>query len=238
MNEQMKKIFDQMGVKEIGLDEEFKFHCNKCGKCCLHREDILLNPQDVYNMSKELKITPQELTDQYCEMYIGRDSRIPIVRLKPRGQIKRCPMLKNKKCMVHNVKPSVCATYPLGRCLTAESVDAGKGKIQYIINHTNCGDNTETHTVREWLNMFGIPVEDEFFIKWQETAIYLARTVPEIEKHTDREEMIMIWLYIFSGMYLNYDTGKNFMPQFEENVHNVRSVIDGMKNEKGGSENV
>lgn len=39
-------------------------------------------------MSKELNITPNELFEKYCEMYIGSDSRMPIVRLKPRGSIR------------------------------------------------------------------------------------------------------------------------------------------------------
>lgn len=129
MDEQMKNILDRMGAREIGLDEEFKFHCSMCGKCCIHREDILLNPKDVYSMSKELKITPEKLIDQYCEMYIGSDSRVPIVRLAPRGQTRRCPLLKNRKCIVHSAKPAVCAMYPLGRCMAVENVpDPFKGR--------------------------------------------------------------------------------------------------------------
>ena len=28
----------------VGLDDIFKFHCDQCGKCCIHREDIILSP--------------------------------------------------------------------------------------------------------------------------------------------------------------------------------------------------
>lgn len=193
MDEQMKNILDRMGAREIGLDEEFKFHCSMCGKCCIHREDILLNPKDVYSMSKELKITPEKLIDQYCEMYIGSDSRVPIVRLAPRGQMRRCPLFKNRKCIVHSAKPAVCAMYPLGRCMAVENVpgaDAREGKTLYILNHTECGDASGTYTVREWLGMFGIPAEDEFFKKWQKTAVYLAQKFNEMEKHAGGDEMM------------------------------------------------
>ena len=31
----------------VGLDDTFKFHCDQCGKCCTHREDIILSPMDI-----------------------------------------------------------------------------------------------------------------------------------------------------------------------------------------------
>ncbi|MDE7352960.1 MAG: YkgJ family cysteine cluster protein [Acetatifactor sp.] len=88
-----------------------------CSNCCFHTEGVLLNPKDVYNISKELGLSPQETIEQYCETYIGVDLRMPIVRLKPRGSVQRCPSLKNHKCSVHKAKPAVCAMFPIGRCL-------------------------------------------------------------------------------------------------------------------------
>lgn len=39
----IKELKEQLGYTEIGLDETFKFHCTQCGKCCIHRDDILLS---------------------------------------------------------------------------------------------------------------------------------------------------------------------------------------------------
>ena len=103
--------------RETGLDEEFKFNCTMCGKCCINREDILLNPKDMFNLAKELNMEPKQVLEAYCETYIGSDSRFPIVRLKPKGSIKRCPLLKDRKCSVHKAKPTVCAMFPIGRCV-------------------------------------------------------------------------------------------------------------------------
>lgn len=93
MDERLKDIVENLESMKIGLDEPFKFHCTMCGKCCIHREDILLSPKDIYNISKELDIKPEEMFGLYCEVYVGSDSRVPIVRLKPRGSVKRCPLL-------------------------------------------------------------------------------------------------------------------------------------------------
>ena len=70
MDERLKDIVDNLESMIIGLDEPFKFHCDMCGKCCIHREDILLSPRDIYNMSKELGIKPEEVsTVKKQEMY-------------------------------------------------------------------------------------------------------------------------------------------------------------------------
>lgn len=121
MDNRLKEIVDNFDQMKIGLDEPFKFHCTMCGKCCIDREDILLTPRDIYNMSKELGLNPRDFFIAYCENYIGSDSRMPIVRLKPRGSIKRCPLLKDRKCSVHKAKPAVCAMFPIGRCIRFEN---------------------------------------------------------------------------------------------------------------------
>ena len=138
MNQRLQHIVEHYDEMCIGTDEHFRFHCKQCGKCCINREDILLNPKDLYNISKELGLAPRDTIAQYCEVYLGQNSRIPIVRLKPRGSIKRCPLLRDRKCSVHNAKPTVCALFPLGRSikLDAKETDSNaieRARIQYII---------------------------------------------------------------------------------------------------------
>ena len=223
MDERLKEIVDNLESMEIGLDETFKFHCTMCGKCCIHREDILLSPKDIYNMSKELGIKPEEMFEQYCEVYVGSDSRVPIIRLKPRGSVKRCPLLKSRKCLVHKAKPTVCAMYPIGRCLVADNKkeglkDISKNQIQYIFSNPGCGDCSETHTVREYLESFGIPVEDDFFLKWQQAIFDMGKFFRKIEKAVSQETMELVWTAAFTGLYLHYDIGQEFVSQFNDNV--------------------
>ncbi len=240
MDERLKDIVENLDSMKIGLDEPFKFHCDMCGKCCIHREDILLSPKDIYNMSKELGIKPEELFERYCEVYVGPDSRVPIVRLKPRGSVKRCPLLKNRKCMVHKAKPTVCAMFPVGRCIVAANPkeglkDISQGKFQYIFSNPGCGDASETHTVREYLESFGIPVEDDFFLKWQQAVLDMGNFFRKIEKTVKHETMELVWRAAFIGLYLHYETGKDFMPQFEDNVKNFFDMLYSIFTEGGGS---
>ena len=228
MDDRLQKIVNNFEHMKIGLDDTFKFECKMCGKCCIHREDILLNPKDIYNMAKELNLKTGELVEKYCEAYIGPDSRIPIIRLLPRGSVNRCPLLKDRKCMVHSSKPTVCAMYPIGRCITLLGKTAADiDSIQYIFNKPDCkgSDGSETHTVREWLETFGIPVVDEYFIKWQRIAMDMGSAFREMEKKISEETMLMLWNAAFISLYLHYDTEQDFMCQFEENAQKFTELL-------------
>lgn len=215
----------------IGLDDTFKFHCRRCGMCCLNREDILLSPMDIYKMAKELKLTPTQFFAQYCQTHIGDNSRMPIISLQPVGDEMRCPLLKNHKCSVHKVKPSVCALYPLGRYISlskdeysAEGV--ANSEVKYLIQPIECGDNSQTHTVREWLADFDIKLEDEAFIRWHQTIAKIGDKIHELEKKWDMMTMMEVWFMIRVFLYERYDTDQPFMPQFEENAGIVTHMLE------------
>lgn len=231
MDERLKGIVDNFDNMKIGLDETFKFHCTMCGNCCINREDILLSPKDIYNISKELGVTTDDFFKKYCEVYIGSDSRVPIVRLKPQRADKRCPLLKKMKCRVHRAKPTVCAMFPIGRCIIADNPQEGlkdidASQIQYIFNNPGCGDASEDHTVREWLESFGISVPDEFFIKWQQTVLKMGNILRTIEKGMSSNIMEQVWNAAFVGLYLSYDLDQKFLPQFEANTKKFFDMMD------------
>lgn len=241
MDKRLQYIAENLDAMTVGVDEPFKFHCDMCGKCCINREDILLNAKDIYNMSKELQMEPVDMFKKYCETYIGESSRIPIVRIKPRGSIKRCPLMKEHKCSVHKAKPTVCAMFPIGRCIkmdaSNQNVEINTSDIRYIFTDPGCGDNSETHTVREWLGEFGIPLEDEFFLAWNRTISELGAIFHKGEKVLSEEGMMAAWNLTFVKIYLDYDMAKEFLPQYKENVEEVLAVMRTMptkKNKKKG----
>lgn len=231
MDQRMKDIMDRFESMKIGLDEPFQFGCTMCGECCVNREDILMSPRDIYRMAKDLRLSASRLFLQYCEAYVGQDSRMPVVRLKPCGTDRRCPLLKGRKCMVHNAKPAVCAMFPIGRCLVGKNSgegirDISKTNIQYIFVNPGCGDKSGTYTVREYLESFGIPADDEYFMEWQRTVLHMVNIFQKAEKEVGKEVMERAWSAAFTGLYLHYDINEEFMPQFEENVEKFVGTVE------------
>ena len=44
----------------LSIDDTFQFHCNQCGECCKHREDILISPFDLFRLTRYLNMKPTE----------------------------------------------------------------------------------------------------------------------------------------------------------------------------------
>lgn len=231
MDTRMERIRQDFENKQLGVDEPFPFHCTMCGKCCIHREDIFLTPKDLYSLARELHQMPEAVFDQYCEWYIGADSRLPIVRLKPQGSVRRCPLLKDRKCSVHNAKPTVCAMFPIGRGMAVEKSridEVTAADIRYFFTNPGCGDGSETHTVKEWLGAFGIPLQDDFFIEWQKCLMKLSLRFHEMEKKPG-SDMRAVWDSALVLLYLTYEVGMEFEPQFREHVAELQKLLDNME---------
>lgn len=241
MNQNM--TYQSIEEMTVDLDASFKFHCTQCGKCCEHRDDIILSPMDIFRMSKELKLTPTEFSLQYCRVNIGPTSRMPIVTLQPVGSNDRCPLLKNHKCIVHNVKPSVCAMFPLGRYLAIDKDKFGNESIagstvKYMLQPIDCGDDSETHTVREWLSGFDIALEDKAYLAWNQVISDVSTRIQKLEKTQDMLTMMEVWFVARLLLYLRYDTGKDFLPQMQENASYLNELLSDIPRMKEVLKNV
>lgn len=230
MDERLKEIAEDFDRFSIGIDDSFNFKCRSCGKCCRNRHDILLNPRDLFRISMHLELLPRDVVAKYCETYIGPDSRIPIVRLLPVGGNNRCPFLVDKRCQVHPVKPAVCALFPLGRVLKSPESDMVPGvepmTMQYIINPVDCGAKRKQQTVREWLDKWGYEHPDDYFVKWNTVMMDFSSLIRMMESQEAAEKALKIlWDFVYYHAYINYRTGSEFMPQFDENLAQIAAIV-------------
>ena len=212
---------EELETNLLDLDFEFRFKCRRCGKCCIHQDMIIFNARDIFNIAKKKGMTMQQVVEAYTEVYIGRNSRIPIIHLLSNGPKGACPLLENGRCSVHDCKPTVCALFPLGR-VALNSKDGQPLKegetpeVKYILNDHSCGSAKKVNTVRSWLAKFGIPEQDEFYLLWNKVRMSLTPAVMKLEEEKVSEPVLeMLWGVIYETLYLHYDTSQEFMPQFQ-----------------------
>ena len=228
----IKELKEQLGYEEIGLDDIFVFHCTQCGKCCIHREDILLSPKDLFHIAKKLKITPEVALAQYCETYLGRNSHIPVVRLKPQGSVKRCPLLKNQKMFGTRCKTrSLCYSFCWSSSFLLDVFFRNPEELSvgYVFNDPECGDRSETHTVREWFHKFNIPLKDDYFFAWTKTKATLSKHLRFLEGRLSEKTMVSIWNATLITLYLNYEVTEDFQTQFQKNSDMLLSLIEKLR---------
>ena len=133
-------------------------------------------------------------------------------------------------CRVHLQKPVVCALFPLGRAMAYEDPNKDFSSIIYVLNPTACGSRRTKYTVESWLKEFGIPADDEFFLEWNTILFYLIDQIKFLEeKKVSAEGMDVVWNGVTGHLYLDYDTGKDFMEQFRENVRVLRETFSKLR---------
>lgn len=212
--------------KPMDLHSKFKFHCTMCGRCCIHREDILLNAKDVFNLALILKTSCKRVAQHFGDMYVGTNSRMPIIRLLPTGDDHRCPfLLPDKRCAVHEKKPTVCALYPLGRFIKRDASKVGEidyDSVAYLCNKVDC-NKSRIHTVQEWLIRSRIPLADEFFVKW--TTVMLK--IIDAMKAADMADKCFRDASDRLGelLYFDYDTSEEFLPQFIARIPQIDNLL-------------
>ena len=215
----MNKNIRDMSYEEImdspmlGLDDSFPFRCKSCGKCCKHREDILLTPYDVYRLARYLERKPEEIIEGYCEVYEGHSSHLPVVRIVPRPPENSCPFLRNKKCAVHAGKPVLCRVFPLAR------ISRGMGKAEFYYGEgPKCGHGMGITTVRNWIADVAFDESERAGVIWTVALQRIIPTINENRKARSSEDNSRILDAFFSTMYLPYDTAKDFAAQCQENT--------------------
>lgn len=198
-----------METHKLGLDDTIQFRCKACGKCCKHRDDVILTPYDLFRIARSLVRTPAEIIERYCVVYGGKDSHMPIVKIDPVPPDNTCPFLRDRKCIVHKDKPLVCAVYPLARATGPE------GPFYVLKPDVKCGGNDRTVSVRDWIGPVRNDESDEFSVLWFDVINALTRPLQTQwgDFSSDRRDEILTTFHKL--LNLCYDTHQDFIPQFK-----------------------
>ena len=210
----LRKDIDYVMNHKLGLDDTFQFRCKGCGKCCTHREDVLLTAYDLFRIARYFGRSPAEILSRYCESYIGGRSHLPVVRIKPVPPDNACPFLRNKRCMVHKDKPVVCASFPLGRVY-----QPGEKSPYFVLQpDVDCGGEPRTVTVRDWLGHLSGEESERAGLLWGDITTTVTRTFMDSWDQLTEEKQDNVFQCLLTLLYLLYDVREPFLPQFEANA--------------------
>ena len=98
--------------------------------------------------------------------------------------------------------------FPLGRYIAFGKDDFGKkelncGEVKYLLQPIECGDKSETHTVREWFGDFDVSLEDTAFVHWNQAMSVISMKLKELEMQLDMMVMMSLWLTVRIALYEN-----------------------------------
>ncbi len=219
MNKQLRELSDDEldHLQTLGLDDTFDFQCKACGRCCKNRHDILLTAYDVYKLAKILGRTPGEIIVRYCEVYEGYTSHLPIVRLLPVPPDDSCPFLRNRKCSVDSLKPTVCRVYPLARIYDADSAS------RYYFNGSSCKHEPKTVKVRDWIGNVASDEDENAGRLWRDIMFWLIPLLqPDKIPPLKRKQAL---IKLLETLWFSYDMQKPFVPQLESKLKMIKEIF-------------
>lgn len=251
--EAIRKFTGDDNLQFIGPNDTFGFKCQQCGKCCMNREDIILNPFDIYNGAKYLGIEPIDFLKQYCFTNLGAHSKMPMVLLATTDN-GFCPLLKfdvkdggKFKCTIHPAKPGACSNHPIGVTFVT-NMETGEHNMQYI-KTSQCSNSVsdEQQLVKDWVKPYTDNI-DEINIAhdiqrlvsqhfdsrkfWYILSMLLK--VSQETNHKEHAEMINIAItkYLSTSVgigYTEYDINKPFIEQAQKNIEELNEFYKDTK---------
>jgi Fe-S-cluster containining protein len=222
MSKQIRQMSGEevMKLPRLGLDDTFEFRCKACGKCCKHREDVILTAYDMFRIANFLGRTPAEIFERYCHVYEGGSSHLPIVRVVPVPPYNSCPFLRNKRCAIHEKKPVVCRVYPLARIFLSEG-----GGAEFIYSGASCKHDPQTVTVREWIGDAASAEAEEAGRLWVDILRDITLLIHPDKLEISEEKRRNMLTMIFLNLYINYETDKPFLIQMKSNFETIKLLL-------------
>lgn len=191
--------------------DSFSFACAGCGDCCRGREDIVLSGYDLWRIANYLRLPPVLVVRSFCRQYIGVDSGMPVVRLRPIQKEKAsCPFLYKSRCAIHEAKPLVCALYPLGQTIDED------GTVHYFQQPTSCGGQVYQAKVTDYLGLYHVEEREPLDALWAQTCLALSRRIMALAE-TDPVQAKLLRQKAYRLLYLDYEWTEPFAPQFAKN---------------------
>ena len=121
MNKNLEEISDG---KRYGLNDMVRAACNDCAGCSSCCEDmgesIILDPLDIYELTKNMNTTFENLLKEQIELHVADGMILPNLKMTDKDV---CPFLKEKRCSIHSFRPGICRVFPLGRIYEENRLD-------------------------------------------------------------------------------------------------------------------
>lgn len=196
--------------KLYGINDLVKADCNDCvgcSACCRGMgSSIILAPLDIYNLTKGLNLTFEQLLIDKIELNVVEGIILP--NLKMAGESESCSFLnKEGRCSIHTFRPGICRLFPLGRFYEEHG-------FKYFLQVHECKKENKTKVkVKKWIDTPDLKKNEQFIIVWHN---FLKELQMKIQTFKDESWIKEINLYVLNQFYLKpYDTNQDFYLQFE-----------------------
>ena len=203
-------------------NDYFPYKCKNCGDCCRFYANIRLTPLDIYKMARYLSMDIKDFISDYCKVNDEKEI-LPVVEFINTGDNNFCPLFKDNKCSVHAAKPATCALYPLARLTNIST-----GEPIYFSQPHDKSEDTENHSVQDWLEQYNLLGDEEFAGEWYDFLTKTMTTITEMGAFAAIQigtNTMYLHALILTSMYYQYDNDEDFLTQFRNNRETLNEMF-------------
>lgn len=191
--------------------------CRGCSDCCRGMgNSVVLDPWDVYCLSRGLNSSFSGLLNEYVELNVVEGLVLP--NLKMTGEEEQCGFLDEEgRCCVHGFRPGICRLFPLGRYYE-------NGGFRYFLQSRECTKESRTKVkISKWLGIPDLKRYEEFVFQWHD---FLDEVMGLLDKQNDDQLSKDLGTYLLNTFYGEpYDLKADFYGQFEERLTRTKKLI-------------
>ncbi|MDD2957014.1 MAG: YkgJ family cysteine cluster protein [Lachnospiraceae bacterium] len=224
-NVDMKEISDGRLYTASDMVKADTGGCQGCSVCCHGMgNSIILDPYDGYRLTKECKVSMEELLSKNIELNMVDGLILP--NLKMAGDQEACSFLNERgRCSIHSARPGICRLFPLGRYYEGR-------EFRYFLQIHECPKAGRTKVkVKKWLDTPDLGRYEEYIRSWHGFLEDVQHLLDGSEQRNAAEEgdngglRRQLCMYLLKQFFLKpWDIGQDFYPQYEQRLEDGRKL--------------
>lgn len=190
--------------------------CKGCSACCQGMgESIVLDPYDVYRLTKGLNLSFEALLDDKIELGVYDGMILP--HLKMAGKNEACAFLNEEgRCSVHNIRPGICRLFPLGRFYE-------NGGFKYFLQIHECKNQNRTKVkVKKWIDTPDLKQNEVFVNKWHDFVNEIQDKMMQVK---DDALFKKVNMFLLQQFFIERYHEEDFYKQFDERLEKAKIVV-------------
>lgn len=191
--------------------------CRGCSACCQGMgESIVLDPYDIYRLTKGLNLSFEALLADKIELNVFDGMILP--NLKMAGKDQACAFLNEEgRCSIHSIRPGICRLFPLGRFYE-------NGGFQYFLQIHECKNQNRTKVkVKKWIDTPNLKQNDKFILAWHD---FVDEIQTKMSQNCDDALFKKVNMFLLQHFFVERYHEEDFYKQFEERLAKAKTVIE------------
>ena len=220
MNKDLLEISDG---KLYGNNDMAKVSCHDCAGCSSCCQDmgqsIWLDPYDIYQLTKNLNKTMEELLAKEVELHVEDGLILPNLKMVGEG-VPQCAFLNEEgRCSIHAFRPGYCRLFPLGR-------NYEEDKLAYFVLKDACpAPNKSKVKINKWLGVPNLKAYEKFLVEWHG----LTKKLRELyAQHCEEENVIKAINMKFLQMFYLTSYADDFYQEFDKRTEEMKAFLSNL----------